>query len=107
MGDNTNKGHTWLCVALVIWQHATRYCMATTLSYDDGILYVRSKAAQGILEKVFIKRASIPATASAVGAVIMLVDTLNGTWMPQELVSEADAIELARTYLQDRLAAME
>lgn len=65
-------------------------------------VYVKRKARVGIMEPVVLKKVNrvIPRSVSYMGsrAEVNYVDTFNRVWMEDELLSEENAVDLARIY---------
>lgn len=68
---------------------------------ENSILFVKSKAIKGCLEKVCIKKVIINYGPNTYNKVIPLYqDTLNSLWNENDLIEELDAKNLALEYWQ-------
>jgi hypothetical protein len=66
---------------------------------ENSILFVKSKALKGCLEKVCIKSAIINSNAKTFNQVaIIYKDTLNSLWNESDLIEEEEAKSLALAY---------
>jgi len=63
---------------------------------ENDFAFVRKKALRGILEEVVIKELLI----DRLNSIVTYKDTWNGLWNEDELIPEADAIDLAITYYE-------
>jgi hypothetical protein len=80
----------------------------TTLYAAGDIVFNVDKARRGVLEKVVIKKQKVINSAKTGGQFkVMYVDTLNALWNEWDLVSHAQAIEVAKTYYENLLADAE
>lgn len=80
----------------------------TTLFGAGDIVYSLPKAKRGILEKVVIRRVNALNSLLTQGAFeVMYVDTLNSLWNEWDLVSHAEAIDIAKAYYEELLADWE
>lgn len=74
----------------------------TVLFLVGSRVYVKRKARLGIMEPVVLKRINrtYPESVSSRGIQpsINYVDTLNRVWMEEELLSEENAVDLAKIY---------
>jgi hypothetical protein len=74
----------------------------TVLFLVGSRVYVKKKARLGVMEPVVLKRINRVVLESAssrgVQPEINYVDTFNRVWMEDELLSEENAVDLARTY---------
>jgi hypothetical protein len=74
----------------------------TILFLVGSRVYVKRKARLGVMEPVVLKRINRVALESAsyrgVQPEINYVDTFNRVWMENELLSEENAVDLARKY---------
>jgi hypothetical protein len=80
------------------------------LKFGNGdIAFLRSRAVKGVLERVAIQRAGVRTDAghSCSNPLINYFDTFNARYMEDELVTHAEAIALATTYLENQIAALE
>ena len=72
------------------------------------IVFNLHKARRGVLEKVVIKKQKIINSNMTGGQFqVMYVDTLNALWNEWDLVSHAQAIEIAQSYYQNLLEEAE
>ena len=72
------------------------------------IVFNVDKARRGILEKVVIKKQKVINSIKTGGQFkVMYVDTLNALWNEWDLVSHAQAIEVAKAYYENLLADAE
>ncbi len=81
------------------------YLEVTAFGPGD-IVYNVKKARIGKLEKIVIKQQRIVFSQRG-GSVAMYVDTYNGFWNEEELISYADAIALAIAYQEYLIAQMD
>jgi hypothetical protein len=74
----------------------------TVLFLVGSRVYVKKKARLGVMEPVVLKRINrvVPESASSRGVQpeINYVDTFNRVWMEEELLSEENAVDLAKIY---------
>lgn len=67
-------------------------------------VYIRKKALKGKLESVVIKKINrvMPASPTCAGILkeVNYLDTFNRVWMEEELIWQADAVDLATLYWQ-------
>jgi hypothetical protein len=72
-----------------------------------AIVYLRFKAVQGILEKVAIKKIDIHQNRRTYNQIVPIyVDNNNRLYNESDLCGETEAIQLAITYYNNRLAAI-
>lgn len=73
------------------------------------IAFLRSKALCGILERIAIKRAAarVDEGHSCGDPLINYFDTLNARYMEDELLTHAEAIAEATTFLERQIALLE
>lgn len=70
-------------------------------------MFARHKANVGVLEKVVIKTYKIIKSHKTWGQyVVQFFDTHNRIWFANELVEEEDALALAESYYERRIAAI-
>ena len=80
----------------------------TTLYAAGDIVFNVDKANQGVLEKVVIKKQKVINSNKTGGQFrVMYVDTLNALWNEWDLVSHAQAIEVAKAYYENLLVDAE
>lgn len=72
---------------------------------ENSILYVRHKAAKGILERVAIKRVILNSSPKTYNQIVPIYqDTLNSLWNEDDLLIEAHARDLVLAYWELREA---
>lgn len=74
---------------------------------EGSVLYVKSKAEKGVIERVVIKRVILNSNAKTFLKIIPIYqDTLNSLWNENDLIIECDATTLATSYWEARQAAL-
>jgi len=69
------------------------------------VCFFKNAAMKGNLEKIVVKQVKVISKKYTNGAVIFLyIDTLNGLFNEEELISEYDALLLAKQYYEIQLA---
>lgn len=67
----------------------------------NSILYIKHKAAKGVLERIAIKRVILNRGPKTGGQLVPIYqDTLNSLWNEEDLILESEANELVQTYRQ-------
>lgn len=84
-------------------------CSSYTLTHlryykyrEGSILFSKQKAIKGVYEKIAIKKVLFPTQY-----VNLYVDTFNGLWNEDELVSYQTAVSLVQNYIERRNAEYE
>ncbi len=97
----------------IILNGSAAACITTVCvfcKYSPGTMtYLKKKAIKGKLEKVFVKRVhykTIPRDCSYIGAgdLCIYFDSYNDVYNEEELIDVFEAIQLARSFHENRLA---
>lgn len=82
-----------------------RYLKAYPYKWLPGqIVYYKPKAQIGKLEKIVVKKVQVVRTRSTDGTVVfMYIDTFNSIYNEYDLISEIEALVLAKQYYQQQI----